>query len=365
MSNAVLNKKPSSLISQLIKNEPELIPFLKEGDLVEVKFLTKTPKAVYFEVSKFGTGIIYGYELLNAKGIIKDLKPGDLIGSKIINLENDDGYIELSLLGAQKQKNWQELKDIKEKGDAFKVKVTGANKGGLVAEISEVKAFLPVSQLGPEHYPRVSDGDKNKILEELKNLIGQELNVKISDLNPRLNKLIISEREVAEENIKELLKQYKAGDIIDGVISGVADFGAFVSFADNPSIEGMIHISELDHRLIDNPKEIVKVDDLIKAKITDIKESQVFLSLKALKPNPWDAAGDKFKDGQEVKGTVYKFNPFGAYINLEHNLQGMIHVAEFGGVEEMKKKLLLGDKRDFIIESIKPEEKRIILKLKK
>ncbi len=202
-------------------------------------------------------------------------------------------------------------------------------------------------------------------MEELRKLVGQEIKVKIIDFNPRADKLIISEKGVVEQDIKELLNQYKTGDIINGVVSGIADFGIFVRFVDQPAIEGMIHISEIDHRLIDSPKEAVKIDEEVKAQITEIKDSQVFLSLKALKHNPWETNAEKFKEGQEVDGIVYKYNPFGAYINLEHDLQGLIHVAEFGSQEEMKNKLEIGKKYHFIIESIKPEEKRILLKLKK
>lgn len=369
------NKKTSSLINQLMKNEPGLVSFLKEGDLIEAKVLRKTPRAVYLELREFGTGIVYGVELLNARNIIKNLKVGEMATAKIIDLENEDGYVELSLAGAHKQKNWQELKELKENGGVLTVKIIGANSGGLVATINEIKAFLPVSQLANEHYPRVDNSDKNKILEELRKLVNQEMKVKIIDLNPRTNKLIVSERGAAEQDIKELISQYKVGDIIDGVVSGVADFGVFVRFADppagepvrragNPAIEGLVHISELDHRLIDSPKEVAKVDDPIKVKIIEIKDNQVFLSLKALKPDPWETAGDKFKESQEVAGTVYKFNPFGAYITLEHSLQGLIHVAEFGSLEEMKKKLEVGKQYQFVISSFRPEEKRVILRLK-
>jgi small subunit ribosomal protein S1 len=359
------NKKIISPLNQIIKTEPDLISFLKERDLIDVRVLEKTPKAVYFDLGKFGTGIVYGAEFLNARNVVKDLNIGDAVVAKIIDLENENGYVELSLASAHKQKNWQELKEAKENEEVLLVKIIGANSGGLVANINEIKAFLPVSQLSNEHYPRVDDGDRNKILEELKKLVGQEIKVKIIDLNPRVNKLIISERGVAEENVKELLSQYKIGDVINGIVSGTADFGIFIRFVDQPAIEGMVHISELDHRLIDSPKEIVKVDEEIKAKIIEIKEGQVFLSVKALKPNPWDAAKDKFKESQEVGGAVYKYNPFGAYINLEYDLQGLIHVAEFGSLEEMKKNLEIGKKYQFVIESIKPEEKRIVLKLKK
>jgi ribosomal protein S1 len=357
-------KKTNSAIAQIMRDEPELVSFLKENDLIEAKLLRKLPKAVYFDLNKFGTGIIYGAELMNARGLIKNLNVGDQVAAKIIDLENEEGFVELSLASAHKQKNWQDLKEIKEKDDVLTVKITGANSGGLVATISDIKAFLPVSQLSNEHYPRVDNNDRGKILEELRKFTGKELNVKILDLNPRANKLIISERGAVEQDVKKLIGQYKVGDVIDGIVSGIADFGIFIRFADNPSIEGLIHISEIDHRLINNPKEVAKVDDAVKAKIIEIKDAQVFLSLKALKSDPWEAGADKFKADQEVSGVVYKFNPFGAYINLEHDLQGMIHVAEFGGQEEMKKKLEIGKEYGFIIESVKPEERRINLKLK-
>jgi len=356
------NKKIISPISQLIKTEPDLISFLKEGDLIEAKLLKKTPRTAYFDLDKFGTGIIYGLELANARNILKDLKVGDLVAAKILNLENENGFVELSLASAHQQKNWQQLKELKEKEEALTVKIIGANSGGLVANINDVKAFLPVSQLTNEHYPRVDSGDRSKILEELRKLVHTEMKVKIIDLNPRTDKLIISERGVIEQNIKEFIKQYKVGDIIEGVVSGIADFGVFVRFVDNPAIEGLVHIFELDHRLIDNPKEVVEINESVKAKIIEIKDGRVFLSLKALKPDPWETIGDKFQEGQEITGAVYKFNPFGAYINLEHGFQGLIHVAEFESLEEMKEKLQLAKKYQFIIESIKPEEKRIILR---
>lgn len=362
---AATTKKTTSAIAHLMKFDPELITFLREGDLAEAKLLKKMPRAVYFDLGKFGTGVVYGSELINARSITKGLSVGDAVSAKVVALENDEGYIELSLAGAHQQKNWQGLKELKDNGETLTVKIIGANSGGLVADVHEIKAFLPVSQLSNDHYPRVTDGDRGKILEELKKLVNQELTVKILDVNPRLDKLIISEREVQEHNIKQLIAKYKVGDTIEGIISGVADFGAFVRFADNPSIEGLIHISELDHRLIDSPKEIVKVDDMVKVTIIDIKESQVSLSLKALRPNPWDHAKEFFKEGQEVQGTVYKYNPFGAYINLEHDLQGLLHVSEFGSLEEMKAALPPASTHSFVLESLKPEEKRILLKFKR
>ncbi|MDE2001244.1 MAG: 30S ribosomal protein S1 [Patescibacteria group bacterium] len=344
---------------------PDAMGAAKEGDLVTAKLLKRMPRAIYFDLGKIGTGIVYGVELLNAKEVLKALKPGDEVSAKVVDMENDDGYVELSLAGAEKQKSWQTVRELFEKGEEVAVKVSGANSGGLMAEVGGLKAFLPVSQLSNEHYPRVDDGDKSKILEELKKFVGQELRVKILDVNPRNDKLILSEKEITNLGVKEKLNNYKPGDVIDGIISGVADFGAFLKFADDPEIEGLIHISELDHKLIENPKEIVKVNDQVKAKILDIKDGRVTLSLKALKEDPWTKVSDRYQEHTTVNGRVSRFNPFGAFIALDNEIQGLIHVSEFGSVEEMKKQIKEGESYNFYIESIKPQEKRIILKLKK
>jgi ribosomal protein S1 len=360
-----LNKKIQSPLSQIIKNESDWIIFLKEGDLLEARLMKKTAARFYFDLGRFGTGVVYRYELNNAKNVIKDLQIGDLVNVKVLSIENEEGFVELSLLGARNQKNWQEIKDLKESGQILTVKIIGANSGGLMAEVFNIKAFLPASQLASEHYPQVLNADKSKIFEELKKMIGQELKVKIIDFNQNSNKVILSEKEAVGENFQELISRYKVGDVILGIVFGIADFGVFVRFADNPALEGLIHISELDHCLVDNPKDIVKMNDLIKAKIIDIKDRQVSLSMKALKENPWEKADQYFKAGDEVKGVVYKYSPFGAYINLPYNLQGIIHVSEFGGAEKMHKDLPIGQEKEFIIDAVRPLEKRIILKIKR
>jgi len=350
---------------QLIKIDPEAISFLREGDLIEAKFLTRKPKMVYFDLGKFGTGVVYGSELMNAKDILKKLNAGDAISAKIVLTENEEGFVELSLADAHQQKEWQGIKEAMEKGEVLTVKIKGANSGGLVADVKNIKAFLPVSQLAGDHYPRVESGDKQEIINELRKLVNTDLKVKIIDFNIRSEKLIISEKETVEEDLKKLISQYKVGDVVEGVVSGVTNFGVFVKFTDQPGIEGLVHISELDHRLIDHPKEVAKMGDEIKVKIIEIKDAQVLLSLKALKSNPWEHAGEKFKAGDTVKGTAYKFNPLGVVINLDYDLQGLIHVSEFGGLDEMKKKLEIGKEYQFVVDAVKPEERRINLKLPK
>lgn len=358
-------KRVNSPLSQLLKTDPGLGATPKQGDLIQATLIEQAKRAAYFDLGRFGTGVVYGREFMNAHAILKSIAPGTAISAKVIDSENEEGYVELSLTEAGKQKAWEEVKDLKDRGEPIAVKITGANWGGLTTHLNGLAAFLPVSQLSNEHYPRIEDANKGKIAEELKKFVGQELKVKIIDVKPRANKLILSEKELNEANVKELLGQYSVGTVIDGIISGVADFGAFIRFADNPTIEGLIHISELDHRLIENPKEIVKIGDAVQAKITEIKGGRVSLSLKALKLDPWLKAEELYHAGDEVEGTITRFNPFGAFVGLAENLQGLIHVSEFGGVEEMKRELELGHIYSFRVEFVKAAEKRIILKLKR
>src|SRR3989338_259446 len=362
---SIMFMEKNNQLQQFFKTNANALNILKDGDLVEAELVEKAPKAIYFNLGSFGTGILYGAELANVSKIAKSLNVGDKIVAKINSFKNENGYAELSLSAADKQKSWQEVKELQDKDEPLTVKITGANAGGLLAAVNKINAFLPVSQLSTDHYPRVDNGDESKILEELKKFVGQELKVKIIDVNPKLHKLIISEKEANSANMKDLLAKYKVGDVVEGIISGVANFGAFMRFTDNPDIEGLIHISELDHRLIDNPKEIVKVDDAVKAQIIEIKDGRLSLSLKALKADPWLKVAEKYQAGQEVKGVVSRFNPFGAFIGLDSEIQGLIHVSEFGSIEEMKKNIAEGKTYAFVIDMVKPEEKRIILKMKK
>ncbi|MDP3880888.1 MAG: S1 RNA-binding domain-containing protein [bacterium] len=357
-------EKNASVLTNLVKDGADIIKEIKEGDFVDATLISKGQRVAYFNLGKFGTGRVYGIEFSNSSEILKSLEIGERTSVKVLDQEDEDGYVDLSLAEAGKQKLWVQVNEVKDEDKPITVTITGANSGGLMTEVEGVKAFLPASQLANDHYPRVEDGNKEKILEELKGLIGKKLQVKIINSNQSSNKLIVSEREVAGESIKELLGGYKEGSIVEGEISGVADFGAFIKFKDQPEIEGLIHISEIDHRLIEDPKEVLKVGDKVKAQIVEIKNGRVSLSLKALKENPWEKIGEKYEAGQEIKGRVSRFNPFGAFIGLDEDIQGLIHVSEFGGVEEMKAKLELGKEYTFVIDSIKPEEKRIILKLK-
>lgn len=359
---------------------------LSMGSLVEGKVVAKDRSSLFIDLGPQGTGIIYGKEFYEVKNVIKNLNIGDTVFAKIVELENEDGYRELSMRDATKEIGWQKLREMKEKEEIIKVKINGVNKGGLLTDIDGILAFLPVSQLSPENYPRIADGDKQKILKELQKFIGKTLEVKILDLLAEENKLILSEKAKTEQVLKKILENYKKDDIVEGKITGIANFGVFIKFPvrgasqtesgqDNDanespvetendnSVEGLIHISELDWQLVQNPVEIVKVGEIVKAQIIDISNNQVFLSLKRLKENPWEEIEKKYKKGDVIKGKVISFSPFGAFVEISPQIRGLCHVSEFSSNQEMEESLKTGETYDFKILLVEPKEHRMSLKL--
>lgn len=332
------------------------------GKIIEGKIIGAARSAVFLDLGPIGTGIIYGREFQEAKEEIKNLKMGSSLFAKIIDLENEEGYIELSLSQASDELTWEKLKQQKDKDETLRVKILGANRGGLLAEVFGVPAFLPVSQLLSEHYPRVEKGDVSKIVRELQKFVGQEMEVKVFDLDPRQGKLILSEKAKENEKIKEILKNYKVGDVVEGEITGITNFGVFMKFAEK-NLEGLIHISELDWQLIEDPADVVKTGQVVKAKIISINENKVSLSLKALKDDPWQNIEKEFKKGDAVSGKVTKLNPFGAFIQLTPKIQGLCHISEFGTRGKMEEALKIGEKYQFQILSIDQKEHRLSLKL--
>lgn len=351
-----------------IKKIVEPSTMLQIGATIEGKVVARDRSSLFIDLGISGTGIIYGREFYAAKNVIKNLEVGDKVYAKIVELENDEGYRELSLKDATKDISWARLKEMRDSGEVINVKITGVNKGGLLASLEGMQAFLPVSQLAPENYPRVADADKQKILKELQKFIGRTMEVKVLDLLAEENKLILSEKAKSEEKMKAILKDYKKGDVVEGEITGIADFGAFIKFplpaqAHGEQIEGLIHISELDWQLVENPSEVVKVGETVKVQIIDINNNQVFLSLKSLKQNPWEKIEKEFKKGDVIKGKVTKFSAFGAFVEIAPKIRGLCHISEFASKEEMEKQLELEKSYDFQVLLIEPREHRMSLKL--
>ncbi len=351
----------------MLKEEPVLMEKLLNdtknppniGDLVEGPVINIEKSAVYIDLAPFGTGIIYGREFITARDIIKKINIGDVIAAKIVDAGNKDGYIELSLKEARQALIWSEAEEAIKNKTILELPVIEANKGGLIIQWQGITGFLPASQLKTEHYPRVNDGDKDKILEELKKLVGQHISVAIISALPKEGKLIFSEKSPDSKDKERNIAKYKVDDEVEGTVTGIVDFGVFVKLEEG--LEGLVHISEIDWSLVEDPRAFFKVGQKVNVKIIEIKEGKVSLSIKALKENPWVEASKKYKKDMPVKGVVIKFNKHGALASIEEGIAGLVHISEFGGEEKLRKTLELGKSYDFKITLFDVKEQKMAL----
>ncbi len=332
----------------------------KTGDVVEGEIIAASKGSVLIDLGPLGTGIVYPSEFYDNTDLQKSLKTGQIISAILLELEDEDGNRELSLKRAQMTTAWQDIKQKKEKGEVVTTKIININKGGLIVEINGIQGFLPLSQLAPEHYPKIEGGDTTKIVQALQKLRNTDITVKIIDYFEDENRLIVSEKAINDEQLKEEISKLKIGDIVNGTVTDVTDFGAFVKI--NESIEGLIHISEIDWKLIDNPRDFLTTGQTVDAKIVNIEDTKVSLSLKALKSDPWEKIGDKYSVGQKVEGEVVKITNYGAFIKLDEAIVGLISNTEFNN-KKPSEVLKVGDKTKVAIVSIDAKEHKMLLTL--
>lgn len=356
------NVKSDAGLAELLEDK-QYVVVPKIGDVITGKVVSASKNEVHLDLG-FATGIIRGRELYNESVEYGSLKLGDEVEATVVDGENELGELELSFRYAGQVKSWEKLTDLVKSGDLVNVEVVDANKGGLMVRLNHVMGFLPVSQLNADHYPRVPGGDKVRILEKLKSFVGQSLRVKVLDADLADEKLIVSEKKIEEDAQVTKIAEHNIGETCEGEITAITDFGAFMQFA--PDLVGLIHISELAWQRVDNPNDVVKVGDKVKAQIINISGPKVFLSVKRLLPDPWQSAAEKYKVGDRVKGTVKKINSFGLFVELDDQIHGLAHISELGmKPEEVAEKVKIDDVLEFTVVSLKPAEYRLGLSLTK
>jgi small subunit ribosomal protein S1 len=365
MNTVILSERAGDSMTRIV-NQISSTPQI--GEMIEGPVLAIEKSAIYIDLFPYGTGIIYGREYIIARDLIRKIHVNDTVTAKIIDLKNEEGYIELSLKDAKQALVWEEVEDAIKTKTPIEVVVQEANKGGLLLTWQGLQGFLPASQLNTEHYPRVMDGDKMKILEELKKLIGEKIVVTIIGATPEDGKLIFSEKgnlavaDTKSENVVSNVKKYEVGDVVEGEITGVVEFGAFVKVDEN--MEGLVHISEIDWSLVEDPKIFCKVGDRVKVKVIEVKDGKISLSIKALKENPWVEASKKYKKGDIVKGVVIKYNKHGALASIEEGVAGLVHISEFENPDKLREMLSLGRVYDFKISLFDPKDQKMTLSVK-
>jgi small subunit ribosomal protein S1 len=336
----------------------------KVGDVLEGTILSAGKNEVYIDIEGIGLGVVRGRELYDDAVRVEHLKPGDKVLASVLEPENKEGNIEMSFRQAGQERVWQTLTDRMKAREIIKTKILEANKGGLMVEVNGVIGFLPVSQLSTEHYPRVEEGDKNKILEVLKSYVGSVFDVQIITADAEEEKLIVSEKAVGEEALRAKIGKLKIGEVVEGEVTGIVDFGIFIRFGEG--LEGLVHISELAWSRIDHPKDLFKVGQKVQAQIITIDRDRISLSIKRLQSDPWLESIKKYQVGQVVKGKVTKIMPFGAFVELDPDIYGLVHSVELSNeeVKDPSEVVSIGDEKEFKIISIEPNEHRLGLSLR-
>ena len=363
MAVAATSSIKQAQLKELLTDK-QYITVPKEGETVKGIVISISPREILVDIEGYKTGVIRGLELQDKEKVYPDLKVGDTVEATVLELENEEGQVELSFRFVGAIRAAEVAIDAKTKGSIVEAKIVDANRGGLMATWSGMTGFIPVSQLSPEHYPRVPGGDKAKILERLRAFVGETMRVQVLDCDPREDKLIFSEKGVWEEEQKDLLTKYKIGDVVEGTITAIADFGVFIGF---DGLEGLVHISEIAWQRIDSPADLVKAGDTVRAQILNIQGSKIFLSMRALIDDPWKKVHERYVVGQSVQGKVLKINPFGLFVELDPEIHGLAHVSELAVKPEtpLEEQIQVGDVRTFKIVSIEPEHHRLGLSEKK
>lgn len=357
----VAQNKDMALFEELFKESPE-IKYPKQGEIISGKIIKIEKKNILVNVNNQFTGLVVSKEVGNTIDL-NELKPGQQIEVMVLGDSVERGLLILSLKRANQIKNLTNLTKYNESNEIITVRPTEANKWGLLVDIDGLKWFIPVSQLTPIHYPRVEWADPEKILAHLNALVGEPFKVRVINVDENGKKIIFSEKAAIEENREEALKKLKEGDIVEWVISGILSYGLFVTF---DGLEGLVHVSEIDWGHVTDPSKFAKVWMKVKVKVIGLDSEKISLSIKRLKENPWDTLAKKYKLNDKIVAPISRISKFGAFMDLEWGIQGLIHLSEISHwvVKDIRDHIKVWEEVTAKIINFEPEKKRIGLSLK-
>jgi len=354
-------KADASLFAELLEQSAE-IKYPKEGEVITGTIEKIEKKNILVNVNNQFTGLVISKELGNSVDF-NALQAGQAIDVMVLGDSIERGLLILSLKRANQIKSLNALNSNFETGEVMTVRATEANKGGLLVDIDGLKGFIPVSQLTPLHYPRVEGADPEKILEHLNSLLTVDFKVRVINVDDGGKKIIFSEKAAIEEQRTKALETLKQGDIVEGVVSGILSYGLFVTF---DGLEGLVHVSEIDWGHVNNPGKFAKVGMKVKVKVIGLDSEKISLSIKQLKDNPWDVLAKKVKTGDTIKAPISRISQFGAFMDLDGGIQGLIHLSEIshGVVKDIREHVKVGEEITAKIINFEPTKKRIGLSLK-
>ncbi len=350
-------------MDELLKHDDAPIATYEKGDVVEGSVVNISKHALVVDLGTV-SGVVSGSEMMDSAGTMKTVQIGDKVKVVVIGDENAEGQLQLSLRRASQENTWNRfIKDYQD-GKIIDVVVMEANKGGLLMEIDGIRGFIPVSQLTPEHYPRVSGADPEKILGKLQSLVNQKLKVKVINVNVPERRLILSEKAAYASQRNKVIQKLKVGQTIDGTVSGIVHFGIFVNFE---GVEGLVHISEIAWGHVADPTQHAKVGDKVKVMVIGVEDEKISFSLKRLSEDPWLKAAERYPIGSKVKGSVARVSPFGIFLKLDDEIEGLIHISEIspdGRIEDPDTLAKEGQMMEAQVISVEQDDRRLGLSIK-
>jgi small subunit ribosomal protein S1 len=352
----------TAMMEELMKNSPPVFR-PKPGELVEGSVVYKGKNKILVDLNGVTTGIIAGRELRDSFNTFRELQEGMDVAALVLEEENDEGLVVLSLRMASQKKAWERFHALTEQDETMKFTAQEANKGGLIANIDGIRAFLPVSQLSPLNYPRVNNADAGEIINRLGKFVGHTFTVKIVTMDEEAGKIVVSEREAMSEERAKALEGLKIGEVKDGLVSGLVKFGLFVTFE---GLEGLVHISEIAWGHVKNPAEYAKMGDKVTVKVIGIDGDKLSLSIKQMTKDPWEEVAERYPVGKKVSGSIVRFADYGAFVRLEKDINGLVHLSEISHakVTDPSEALTIGQKIDAQVINIDVDERRIGLSIK-
>lgn len=359
---APVTTKPSaaadSMAALVEEYGPAIIPF-RQSDIVEVEVTGVSKQRILVNVQDLALGFIPQREFSTDSSMVE---VGQKLLGYILSPENEDGYVVLSLKRADRERLWRTIAEQSTSNAVLSVKISDANKGGLVIDYGGIEGFLPISQLSSSQYARLA-GHGGDLESKLRGLVGQMLRVKILSYDERARKLIFSEKAAGQPETSDRLKELAVGQKLDGTVTGVVDFGLFVEIG---GIEGLVHISEVSWERVEDLRKLYKPGDKVAVEVIAVDDQRVSLSIKRLLVDPWLESVKKYEVGKRVEGTVTRITQFGAFVRLDPVIEGLVHVSEIIDRESepqqtIEQILEAGKVYPFIILSIDPAAHRIAL----
>ncbi|RTR26482.1 30S ribosomal protein S1 [Deinococcus radiophilus] len=350
---------PEMTMEDVLASEAQEPQNVNRGDIVDGTIVFVGSEGVAVDIGAKVEGIIpltqLGDEPVTVEEAQAEYKPGDSITTYVVRVDMATGQIVLSKKRADQNKGWRVLEKMQEEGQTFEVDVLEKVRGGLVAQVEGIRAFLPASQVDTR---RVNDLDP---------YVGKPLQVQLIELNRKRNRVIISHRSILdaqkEQAKMETMTHLESGAEFEGTVVEITDFGVFVNLG---GIDGLVHRSELTYGRFNHPREVVSVGDKVQVQVIDVDEGRerINLSMKSLTQDPWEGAMERYSIGQRVKGKVTNLTNFGAFIELEAGLEGLVHVSEMSWTKRVRhpnEVLTEGEEAEAVILRMDPAERRISL----